>query len=94
MISWVRHFSHNADEIARLGVKAGDSVIIRRAGDVIPQIVMLWYSIVVLESAKDNGISDACPVCNSAVERVEGEAVALYWRFSVRYIKKCFTLCV
>ncbi|WP_333913000.1 NAD-dependent DNA ligase LigA [Vibrio coralliirubri] len=66
---------HNADEIARLGVKVGDSVIIRRAGDVIPQIVA-----VVLErrpeTARDVVFPDACPVCNSAVERVEGEAVA------------------
>ncbi|EGU44847.1 NAD-dependent DNA ligase LigA [Vibrio ichthyoenteri ATCC 700023] len=66
---------HNADEIARLAVKIGDSVIIRRAGDVIPQVVS-----VVLdrrpESARDIVFPTQCPVCNSAVERVEGEAVA------------------
>ncbi|MGF1753887.1 NAD-dependent DNA ligase LigA [Vibrio makurazakiensis] len=66
---------HNADEIARLGVKIGDSVIIRRAGDVIPQIVA-----VVLDRRPDNAgdilFPDTCPVCNSDVERVEGEAVA------------------
>ncbi|MFA0415311.1 NAD-dependent DNA ligase LigA [Vibrio renipiscarius] len=66
---------HNADEIARLGVKVGDSVIIRRAGDVIPQVVS-----VVLErrpeSARDIVFPAQCPVCASAVERVEGEAVA------------------
>ncbi|MDE1232675.1 NAD-dependent DNA ligase LigA [Vibrio aestuarianus] len=66
---------HNADEIERLGVKIGDSVTIRRAGDVIPQIVS-----VVLDrrpaSAKDIIFPNQCPVCNSEIERVEGEAVA------------------
>ncbi|ROV58526.1 NAD-dependent DNA ligase LigA [Vibrio ponticus] len=66
---------HNADEIARLQVKIGDSVIIRRAGDVIPQIVS-----VVLDrrpaEARDIVFPEQCPVCRSAVERVEGEAVA------------------
>ncbi len=66
---------HNADEIARLQVKIGDSVIIRRAGDVIPQVVS-----VVLdrrpESARDIVFPTQCPVCRSEVERVEGEAVA------------------
>ena len=66
---------HNADEIARLGVKIGDTVIIRRAGDVIPQIVN------VVESRRPDDARDvvfpaACPVCNSHVERIEGEAVA------------------
>ena len=66
---------HNADEIARLGVKIGDSVVIRRAGDVIPQIVS-----VVAERRPDDAreivFPSHCPVCNSQVERVEGEAVA------------------
>ncbi|MEF1281808.1 NAD-dependent DNA ligase LigA [Vibrio fortis] len=66
---------HNADEIERLGVMVGDSVIIRRAGDVIPQIVAVVAERRP-ESAKEIVFPDACPVCNSAVERVEGEAVA------------------
>ncbi|CAM2846657.1 NAD-dependent DNA ligase LigA [Vibrio ordalii] len=66
---------HNADEIERLGVKIGDSVIIRRAGDVIPQIVS-----VLLDRRSDSVVDivfpQYCPVCNSDIERVEGEAVA------------------
>jgi DNA ligase (NAD+) len=66
---------HNQDEIARLGVKIGDSVIVRRAGDVIPQIVS-----VVLEqrpqTAEDIVFPQQCPVCGSKIERVSGEAVA------------------
>jgi DNA ligase (NAD+) len=66
---------HNGDEIARLGVKVGDTVIIRRAGDVIPQITQ-----VVLERrpdyAKDIIFPNTCPICDSHVEKVEGEAVA------------------
>ncbi|MDD1792497.1 NAD-dependent DNA ligase LigA [Enterovibrio sp. ZSDZ42] len=66
---------HNADEIARLGVKIGDTVIIRRAGDVIPQIVNVVESRRP-EDAKDVVFPAACPVCHSHVERIEGEAVA------------------
>ena len=66
---------HNQDEIDRLGIKIGDSVIVRRAGDVIPQIVS-----VVLEQrpaeVRDIVFPQHCPVCGSAVERVSGEAVA------------------
>ncbi|MBW8182066.1 NAD-dependent DNA ligase LigA [Shewanella nanhaiensis] len=66
---------HNADEIARLGVKVGDTVIVRRAGDVIPQIVAI-----VADKRPDDAraieFPDSCPVCDSMVERVEGEAVA------------------
>lgn len=66
---------HNQDEIARLGVKVGDKVIIRRAGDVIPQVVS-----VVLQQRSDR-VTDIifpthCPVCNSHIERTESEAVA------------------
>ncbi|EED35556.1 DNA ligase, NAD-dependent [Luminiphilus syltensis NOR5-1B] len=64
---------HNADEIERLGLCIGDSVIIRRAGDVIPQVVA-----VILEE-RDESVRavvfpDHCPACGSEVERVEGEA--------------------
>lgn len=65
---------HNQDEINRLGIKIGDSVIIRRAGDVIPQVV----AVVLAErpdDARDILFPTACPVCGSATERVEGEAV-------------------
>lgn len=65
---------HNQDEINRLGIKINDTVVIRRAGDVIPQIVS-----VVTEKRPDNAIDiefpTSCPVCESAVERSEGEAV-------------------
>lgn len=64
---------HNMDEIARLDARIGDTVIIRRAGDVIPQVVS-----VILEKrpAKAEIIltPEHCPVCNSPVERTEGEA--------------------
>ena len=66
---------HNGDEIERLGVRCGDTVIVRRAGDVIPQVVQ-----VVLEKRPENSqaivFPTRCPVCDSDVLRVEGEAVA------------------
>lgn len=65
---------HNQDEINRLGLKINDTVIIRRAGDVIPQVVS-----VVLnkrpEDALDIVFPSQCPICSSAVKRNEGEAV-------------------
>ncbi|NOH25771.1 NAD-dependent DNA ligase LigA [Vibrio europaeus] len=66
---------HNADEIERLDVMVGDTVVIRRAGDVIPQIV----SVVTdrrPDSAREIVFPENCPVCKSQVERIEGEAVA------------------
>ena len=64
---------HNSDEIERLGVQVGDTVIVRRAGDVIPQVVS-----VVVERRPDNAravrFPQSCPVCGSAVEREEQEA--------------------
>lgn len=66
---------HNGDEIERLGIAIGDTVIIRRAGDVIPQIIGI-----VEERRPENAekivFPTACPVCNSAISRVEGEAIA------------------
>lgn len=66
---------HNADEIKRLGLKVGDTVIIRRAGDVIPQVV----SVIVdrrPEDARNIVFPKMCPVCDSAIEKLEGEVVA------------------
>lgn len=66
---------HNRDEIQRLNLKIGDTVIVRRAGDVIPQIVQ------VIESrrpadARDIIFPEHCPVCDSPVEAIADEAVA------------------
>ncbi|MEJ2633513.1 MAG: NAD-dependent DNA ligase LigA [Acidihalobacter sp.] len=66
---------HNMDEIERKDVRIGDTVIVRRAGDVIPEIVA-----VVAERRPDNArnieMPATCPVCGSEVVRAEGEAVA------------------
>jgi DNA ligase (NAD+) len=65
---------HNSDEINRLGVMINDTVVVRRAGDVIPQVAK-----VVLErrtaDARAIVFPTLCPVCGSPLERVEGEAV-------------------
>ncbi len=66
---------HNADEIRRKDVRPGDRVIVRRAGDVIPEVVR------VLGEKRNKGarkfhMPSACPVCGSLVTRAEGETVA------------------
>ncbi len=66
---------HNRDEINRLGIKIGDTVVVRRAGDVIPQIIA------VIESKRPANARDIifpthCPVCGSPVATLPGEAVA------------------
>jgi DNA ligase (NAD+) len=66
---------HNLDEIERKDVRIGDTVIVRRAGDVIPEVV----SVVMAQRPKHTKaihLPRKCPVCGSAVERPEGEAVA------------------
>ena len=66
---------HNEDEIARKDVRIGDTVIVRRAGDVIPEIVG-----VVAErrpaDARTFVMPTTCPVCGSHIERPEDEAIA------------------
>ncbi|RKZ79713.1 MAG: DNA ligase, partial [Gammaproteobacteria bacterium] len=66
---------HNQDEIERKDVRVGDTVIVRRAGDVIPEVVQ-----VVLSKRPDNTVlfsmPTQCPVCQSEVERIKGEAKA------------------
>ena len=66
---------HNEDEIRRKDVRIGDTVIVRRAGDVIPEVLSP-----VLEKRPEGAalfqMVSHCPVCGSAIERPEGEAVA------------------
>ena len=66
---------HNADQVARLDVRVGDTVIVRRAGDVIPEVVG-----VVADKrpphTKPWQMPSHCPVCGSEIVREEGEAVA------------------
>lgn len=65
---------HNIDEVRRKDVRAGDTVVVRRAGDVIPEVVR------VVKHASDSApvveLPKRCPVCNSEVIQAEGEAVA------------------
>ncbi|MBL3557038.1 MULTISPECIES: NAD-dependent DNA ligase LigA [Marinobacter] len=66
---------HNMDEIRRLDARIGDTVFVRRAGDVIPQVVK-----VVTERRPKNArvveLPENCPVCQSDIVQIEGEAVA------------------
>ena len=66
---------HNADEITRLDVMIGDTVSIRRAGDVIPQVVRVHVEQRPAD-ARAIVFPEHCPVCGSDIERVDGEAVA------------------
>ncbi len=66
---------HNQDEIERKDVRIGDTVIVRRAGDVIPEVVSAVTS-KRPKGARRPHLPSHCPVCGSEVERPEGEAVA------------------
>jgi DNA ligase (NAD+) len=66
---------HNEDEVHRKDVRVGDTVVVRRAGDVIPEVAR------VMVEKRPSGtvifkLPAKCPVCHSRVERLEGEAVA------------------
>ncbi|KKR32601.1 MAG: ligase protein [Candidatus Falkowbacteria bacterium GW2011_GWF2_39_8] len=63
---------HNMDEINRLGLKIGDTIILERAGDVIPKVVQVLPK---LRIGKEKNIEapKQCPICNSEVVRVPGE---------------------
>ncbi len=66
---------HNEDEVRRKDVRVGDTVVVRRAGDVIPEVVS-----VVLDRrpqhAKPFEIPSRCPICDSHIERLVDEAIA------------------
>ena len=65
---------HNEDEIRRKDIRIGDTVVVQRAGDVIPQVVQVI-------TERRNGderefvMPERCPVCGSPTHRAEGEAV-------------------
>ena len=65
---------HNEDELRRKDIRAGDTVVIQRAGDVIPQVVEVLLDKRPADSATFE-FPDACPVCGSPAVRPEGEAV-------------------
>jgi DNA ligase (NAD+) len=66
---------HNADQVARLDVRVGDTVIVRRAGDVIPEVVSVDLS-QRPPDARPWRMPAHCPVCGSDIVREEGEVVA------------------
>ena len=66
---------HNMDEIRRKDIRVGDQVIVRRAGDVIPEVAR------VVPGSRKEALAEIkmltrCPVCESAIEQIEGEAIA------------------
>ncbi|MDA0942303.1 MAG: NAD-dependent DNA ligase LigA [Proteobacteria bacterium] len=64
---------HNEDEMNRKDIRIGDSVMVRRAGDVVPEVVR-----VILEKRPNDAIKFSmpkqCPICGSDIERIDGEA--------------------
>ena len=66
---------HNMDEVARLGLCIGDTVLIHRAGDVIPRVSRVRESLRPA-AAEPVRMPGACPVCGAAIVRAEGEVVA------------------
>ncbi len=66
---------HNIDEVKRKDIHIGDRVIVRRAGDVIPEVVSVLKEYRP-KHAKNIKLPTHCPICHSHVEQIEGEAVA------------------
>ncbi len=64
---------HNEDEIEKKDVRIGDTVLVQRAGDVIPEVVKVILS-KRTGAEKKFSMPDKCPVCGTAVARIEGEA--------------------
>ncbi|MBL8515596.1 MAG: NAD-dependent DNA ligase LigA [Betaproteobacteria bacterium] len=66
---------HNEDEIRRKDLKIGDTVVVRRAGDVIPEVAAVIYAMRPA-NIREFVMPKACPECASAIARLEGETVA------------------
>ncbi len=71
---------HNMDEVRRKDVRVGDTVLVRRAGDVIPEVIGAVLEDEAAREAHEQRpepeMLTQCPVCSGAIERVEGEVVA------------------
>ena len=76
---------HNMDEIERLGLRIGDTVVIKRAGDVIPKVVSVLNNLLNKKGSEKGGnkrrrkavkLPDACPSCGSDILKSEGEVIA------------------
>lgn len=66
---------HNEDEIRRKDIRIGDTVSVRRAGDVIPEVVNVLLDKRPLDAVKFE-MPLKCPICDSHIEKIEGEAIA------------------
>ncbi|MEY2672024.1 MAG: hypothetical protein RL687_441 [Candidatus Parcubacteria bacterium] len=68
---------HNMDQIERLDIRIGDTVVIQKAGDVIPEVVEVLTG---MRNGKEKKFKmpETCPVCNADVEKKEGDMVAFY----------------
>ena len=66
---------HNMDEVERLDLRLGDTVMVHRAGDVIPQVTKV-IELNRPEAARSVAMPERCPACGTPIERPEGEAVA------------------
>ncbi len=66
---------HNMDEIVRKDVRIGDTVIVRRAGDVIPEVKSVVLALRPA-TARPVSLPERCPVCGGPIDRAEGEAIA------------------
>jgi DNA ligase (NAD+) len=66
---------HNEDELRRKDLKIGDTVIVRRAGDVIPEVASVILSLRPV-GAREFVMPTRCPECDSAIVKLEGEAIA------------------
>lgn len=77
---------HNIDEIQRLGLKIGDTVILEKAGDIIPKIIKVLPE---LRTGKEHNVEvpKRCPICESPVVRKDGE-VAIYCTNSICFAKE------
>ena len=68
---------HNADEMKRLGIKAGDTIIVEKAGDVIPRIVRVLSGLrsegAKSEKAQSFQMPHKCPACGSEIKKIKGE---------------------